>query len=336
MWPTARLCTKENLDHVAGHGGRFVTILPRTRQEDSSCRDQIRTGSPAVRWRKIHSIPSARRSGDAPDVYSSTDAGPQLTADGYRLIWIRSSQNAAIDSRSRQDRIRKTEVDLKELAAKVGRRKLRKRQAVEARVRTILAAHQVTGFLTVDVGVATEISHRYVRAGRPRRGDPVRAVRTKLLRLHCARNQTAIGSEARTDGVVPLVTNIKAASRRAVLAIDTYQPYIEKRFSLTKSEYGVAPIFLKKPRRVVALLHLYFVAIMLSALLERQVRSAMRRRAIEKIPILPEGRPTSTPTTPRILENFDDASWHEYLETHRAVRFPVELKSTAALLLDLA
>ncbi|MGH2361015.1 MAG: hypothetical protein ACRDGM_10825 [bacterium] len=49
----------------------------------------------------------------------------------------------------------------------MGMRKLRKRQAVEARVRKILAQHQVTGFLTVDVGVATEISHRYLRAGRP-------------------------------------------------------------------------------------------------------------------------------------------------------------------------
>ena len=62
----------------------------------------------------------------------------------------------------------------------------------------------------------------------------------------------------------------------------------------------------------------------------------MRRKGIEKIAILPEGRHTSTPTTPRILENFDDASWHEYLEQERAVSFPVEFKSSALLLLDLA
>ena len=185
--------------------------------------------------------------------------------------------------------------------------------------------------------------HRQVRQelkrtkrGRPKSSDPVRVVRKSIWSLRVRIDDEALRAERRADGVFPLGTNLDKASKRKVLEIYKYQPYIEKRFSLTKSEYGVAPIFLKKPRRVVALLHLYFVAIMLSALLERQVRSAMRRRAIEKIPILPEGRPTSTPTTPRILENFDDASWHEYLETHRTVSFPVELKSTAALLLDLA
>ena len=64
------------------------------------------------------------------------------------------------------------------------------------------------------------------------------------------------------------------------------------------------------------------IGIMLSALLERQVRAAMKRSAVEKIPILPEGRPSATPTTPRILENFDGAEWHEYVEGDRAVTNP--------------
>lgn len=84
------------------------------------------------------------------------------------------------------------------------------------------------------------------------------------------------------------------------------------------------------------LLHVYFVAIMLSALLEREVRSAMRRKNIAKIPILPEKRPTATPTTPRILENFADAAWHGFQEGDRSIRFPVELSPTAYQLLDLA
>jgi hypothetical protein len=53
-------CTKENLEHVAAHGGRFVTILPRTRKEDAAFRHQLREGSPAVRWRKIHRVANQR------------------------------------------------------------------------------------------------------------------------------------------------------------------------------------------------------------------------------------------------------------------------------------
>jgi len=332
----SKLCTKENLDHVAAYGGRFVTVMPRTRKEDMAFRQQLRQGKPVVRWRKIHAIPRARAGGDTSDIFSGTDAGPAVTADGYRLIWIRSSQKAEMDALARENQIRKAEVELKELAAKVGTRKLRSRPAVQARVRKILADHHAADFLTIDIGTVTEIDHKYLRRGRPQPGDPVRVVRTKLLRLHVGRNKPALRAESRTDGVFPLVTNIKTASRRAILEIYKYQPYIEKRFSLTKSEYSIAPVFLKKPRRVVALVHLYFVAIMLSALIERQVRAAMRRKGIEKIAILPEGRPTTTPTTPRILENFDEASWHEYLEKERAVSFPVELEPTALLLLDLA
>ena len=133
----------------------------------------------------------------------------------------------------------------------------------------------------------------------------------------------------------PLVTNHAKAGKREVIEIYKFQPYLEKRFALMKSDYGVAPVFLKKPHRVVALLHLYFIAIMCSALIERQVRKAMISRGIETLPILPEGRRTHTPTTPRILEAFDDVRWHEYREGERVVAFPVELGKTQTTLLDL-
>jgi len=332
----SKLCTKENLEHVAGHGGRFVTLLPRTRKEDSAFRKQLREGSPPVRWRKIHQVANRRRSDEPPDVFCSTDAGPDLTAEGYRLIWIRSSQKARVDAQAREDQVRRAEIELKSMAPKVGTRRLRTAAAVQARVKKILAEPHAARLLEVTVSTVTEISHRYLHAGRPRPGDPVRALRTKRLQLHVTRNRTALRAEARTDGVFPLVTNLQGRSKREVLEIYKYQPYLEKRFALTKSEYGVAPIFLKKPRRVVALLHLYFVAIMLSALLERQVRSAMSRLGIEKISILPEGRATATPTTPRILENFADVSWHAFREGDRSISFPVELKPIAGLLLRLA
>jgi len=332
----SKLCTKENLQHVAGHGGHFVTVLPRTRKEDVAFRDQLRLGAPAVRWRTIHQVANQRRSADPPDVFCSTEAGPDVTAEGYRLIWIRSSQKARADAQAREEQVRRAELELKAVVAKVGTRQLRTPPAVKARVEKILAQYRVAGLLETTIGTVTEVSHHYLRSGRPRPGDPVRAVRTKILQLHVTRNREALRAESRTDGVFPLVTNLGGRPKREILEIYKYQPYLEKRFALTKSEYGVAPIFLKKPRRVVALLHVYFVAIMLSALLERQVRSAMRRRDIPKIAILPEGRSTATPTTPRMLENFADASWHGFHEGDRSISFPVEISATSALILDLA
>jgi len=292
-----------------------------------------------VRWRKIHQGANQRRSDEPPDIFCSTDVGPDVTAEGYRLIWIRSSQNARIDARAREDHVRGAEIELKAVAPKIGARRLRTSAAVQARVKKILAEHHVARLLEVTVSTVTEVSPHYLRSGRPRPGDPMRAVRVKRLQIHVARNTPVLRAEARTDGVFPLVTNLQGRakrSKREVLEIHKYQPYIEKRFSLTKSEYGIVPIFLKKPRRVVALLHVHFVAILLSALLERQVRSAMRRKNIDKISILPEGRASATPTTPRILENFADVAWHAFREGDRSISFPVEIRPTPCLLLELA
>lgn len=332
----SKLCTKENLEHVAAYGGRFVTVLPRTRKEDQLLRRQLREGAPAVRWRKFLVLPNRRRQEEPPDVFSTTSAGPRETAEGYRLVWVRSSQKAALDRQVRTEHLRKAEIELRTLAQRLAAGRLRRRGAIEERLAKVLAEQEGAAWLEVELRPFTEMEFRYLRRGRPRPADPVRKIRKRRYRLLVRRKTQALRAQARTDGVFPLVTNLRNRSKREVLEIYKYQPYLEKRFAYFKSEYGVAPIFLKKPIRVVGLLHVYFVAIMLAALLERQVRAAMHAKALAKIPVLPEGRSTATPTTPRILENFEDVAWHEYQEGERFVNFPVELTPTQNLLLDLA
>jgi len=67
----SKLATRDNMDHIARHGGRFLTILPKTRKEDDLGRAWI--ASEAVVWEEI-----ARRPGkvkDGPDeVYWATEA----------------------------------------------------------------------------------------------------------------------------------------------------------------------------------------------------------------------------------------------------------------------
>ena len=42
----SKLCSHENLDTIARAGGRFVTVLPRSRQEDRQFRKRIQTTPP--------------------------------------------------------------------------------------------------------------------------------------------------------------------------------------------------------------------------------------------------------------------------------------------------
>ena len=141
--------------------------------------------------------------------------------------------------------------------------------------------------------------------------------------------------EAHTDGVFALVTNLTSQPKKGVLQIYKYQAYIEKRFSQLKTEHEVAPAYLKKPQRVVGLMHAYFVALALTALIERQVRKGMDRLGIEQLPLLPEGRMTSTPTASRILEAFTNVSWFDFARGTEAVAFPIKLSPLQVQLLNL-
>jgi len=47
-----KLATAENMAHIHQHGGRFLTILPRTRGEDTTFRAAVREG--LVRWKHLH------------------------------------------------------------------------------------------------------------------------------------------------------------------------------------------------------------------------------------------------------------------------------------------
>jgi len=109
----------------------------------------------------------------------------------------------------------------------------------------------------------------------------------------------------------------------------------ETRHVLFKSELEVAPVYLKKPRRVAGLLHATFLTMTLDELIERTWRQGMQREGIETLPILPEGRQTKTPTTARLIEMFSEFSWYQFQRGGEAVTFPLKLSQCQKQLLGL-
>lgn len=325
-----KLCTADNLRAIADYGGQFVTVLPRTRREDARFRDALR--AQPVRWRTVLKVPNRRRHDEPPDLYS-TCAGPAATDDGYRLIWIRSSQKAQLDLQARLDQLRKAELEVRELA--LNRRGLKTARAIRQTVRAVLKRHRCEPFLQFSVHRYAETTTKYLRRGRPRPTDPVRTIKRPRWRVKLQRAREALRRESHTDGVFPLVTNLRRPGKREVLLIYKYQPYLEKRFAHIKTELEIAPVYLKKPHRVAGLLHAYFIALALVALIERQVRRAMQQRKITALPLLPEGRETETPTATRILEAFTDVCWYEFERDDETVAFPITLTALQSQLLEL-
>lgn len=183
----------------------------------------------------------------------------------------------------------------------------------------------------------TRVRVRHLRRGRPRAGDPVREERQSWYRLEFATDEDGLRRQARADGVFPLVTNlpVRPYSTKEALPISKYQPYVEKRHALLKSQLEVAPVYLKRPQRVVGLVRAHFLTIVLEALIERTVRLAMRRERVEPLPILPEGRSTRTPTAPRILKRFTGVSWYEFERGDETTTSPIQLAALRRQLLHL-
>jgi transposase len=303
-----KLCTVDNPRHLARYGGQFVTVMPRTWKEDQEFCTRLRERG--IRWHLILRMRNHRHKDGPPDVYSSC-AGTYTTADGYRIIWVRSSQKAVEDAQARERRLAQTQAALRELSDKLPRRRDRSRRGIQRAVAKILRDTGTQLFLRVRVQGRIEQRRHYLQRGRPTATTPMELERHTTYTLNVHRDRQALARERRTDGVFPLVINLATAPKREVLSMYKFQPYLEKRFSLAKTDLEIAPVYLKKPRRAAGLLHAYFIALVVASLIEREVRNGMRRRKLKNLLLLPENRPTATPTCPRVLEAFRDLRWYE-------------------------
>jgi len=100
---------------------------------------------------------------------------------------------------------------------------------------------------------------------------------------------------------------------------------IEKRFEQIKTVHEIAPVFLKNEGRIEALFTLYFLALLVQALIERELRAAMNREKIARLPLYPEHRLCAHPTTEQILGLFSFAERHELARDRNIVQvFDVE------------
>jgi transposase len=134
----------------------------------------------------------------------------------------------------------------------------------------------------------------------------------------------------------PLMTNDRKLSSAEVLQAHKGQPMIEKRFEQIKTVHEIAPILLKNEGRIEALFTLYFLALLVQALIERELRLAMQRENITDLPLYPEQRDCERPTTEQILRLFSLAERHKLSQGEHTLQvFKVEFTGLQHQLLTL-
>jgi len=300
----SKLCVSETLLNIDRNQGRFITIVPRTRSEVEDF--QAKVEASLVRWEKLLAKRSSRKY-QRIDVYEVA-AGLYQLQEGFRLYWFRSSEKARRDWNEREEKIASAMDQLRALADPQ-----RKKATTEPRLRkqadAILVRFAVQPWIKVDIALQQVVTFRQLTRGRASADTAYRRVVRWLPRLSYSRDENAIARAQLMDGVFPLTTNTDLDAK-AVLRAYKYQPQLEKRHALLKSGLLVAPIFLKKNTRIEALMFVYFLAQLLCALIERQLRNAMRQNRLPYIQILPEDRPSATPTTEQLVRVFNSRDRH--------------------------
>lgn len=325
-----KLASRDNLQHIAARGGRFLTVLPRTRGEDATFRQRLRTEPHTVVWEacwtRVVEPDDPRRplkSPDDPDDVLRVCAQQEVTTDGYRLLWFHSRRKAALDAQTRGERCQRAIQELQELQTRLSspRTRFRDRARVEEAVRDILATREVESLLSVEILQHLRETFRKEGPGRPSQDSQYRREVTQRFELHWRLEDGPWRIAEAEDGVFPLLTNDRRLSPRELLEAYKRQPKIEKRFSQLKSDFDLAPVFLKTPERVVGLFTIYFLALLVQALMERDLRRALARSASQATPaarrwegsveVYPEGRRTRRPTVRHTLDLLEHVRRYE-------------------------
>jgi len=204
-----------------------------------------------------------------------------------RRLFVRSSRKADQARAKRDQQLAKVTAELEHLQGLVNKYHYTTVEAVKDRTGHLLGKNAAGHFIQVQV-------------------TRTRA-KTAPIRLTWSVPRKALQTAAQWDGVYSVVTNLPTDTHSAtqVLAIYKGQHQVEGRFrDLNQLPIRVRPLWLKRPDRIETLVFLIMIAVLLYALLERQVRRHIAATGQKIEGLMPEKRDTLTPSGQRLLRAF--------------------------------
>jgi len=200
------------------------------------------------------------------------------------------------------------------LAGREATRRQNEMQAIEAELQRIQGLVNKYDYKTPEI-IARRVQKKAFKKRRAQKyftieivNHPDRPEAPLELRYSVDREQAQ--QDAELDGVYLLVAGGKAAtlSDADILAEWKGQHKVERCFRLVNQIFLVAPLFVKTPRRIAALVFLIMVGALVAGLIERQVRRVVAKLQQPIKGLMPEGRDTLRPTVKRLFKAFADYS----------------------------
>lgn len=330
----AKLCNREAMGHIDRNHGRFLTVMPNSRAEVGEFRRFIAKNTPA--WTEVLRRPGRRRN-DPDEVFYATPA-PSPSVEGYRIVWIRSSEKEVFDAEARRRAIEDGRVALRELDEKLSgpRCRLKDETSVKAAAEAVIEQARASRWVSATVTTSTIVHHKQQKRGRP--GPNTAYVRIEEQR-YCVSAVIAddvVRDDACFDGCWPMATNDTEMTHAELLAAMKRQPGVENRHHVLKGVVDFVPVYLKNNERIDAFAFLGYISVLVHALIERELRSAMRDADLADLPLYPEGRACKGPTAARVIEIFEPLCAHELVDNGEVLkRYDPELSKLHRQILDL-
>lgn len=304
----SKLATREQMAHIHSRGGRFLSILPRSRAEDGQIREWAQTH--AFEWTEASRRPGKRK-GDPDQVYWTAPA-PIPSSEGHRIVWARSSHKHERDAEARRARIEQGMLALESVQARLA--------GPRSRIKTLVAAHEAaqaaltaTGaarWITYEIAETMQEGFRQEKRGRPGKDTRYRKTEKTVFTLAFQVDDEKVAYDAATDGCFPLISNDRDLTDPELLAAYRYQPNLEKRHHQLKTVLAAAPVELKSPSRIEGLACCEFIALLTQCLIERELRTAMTSQGVSELALYHEGRTSTAPTAARVFDLYADAARH--------------------------
>lgn len=280
-----KLDTSQNLLTVAAHGGEFLcggAFSPQLKEMYLKHRGKLHRVDyhPKSQERLPPEERDEYRGFELNDHLEGEVDGRRVSLD-YRLLFVWSEAKARQEAVTRERHVDKIRAEFETIERNLNKYSLKTEETIRRRLESARAKYDEGDLFTYELTKS--------------RGQ---------FSLTWGINKKALQRRKLVEGVYVLKTNLKKGRCPLAKTLAKYkeQSQVERRIHHLKGPLAVAPMFLKNPERIAGLMCILVWALMVLALMERQVRRSLKNKPLYGL--YPENRPSPSPTGPALLECF--------------------------------